>query len=186
MRRVLTLLLSAALAQLVFAQSTNQGVSVPSGTGVEVELLQDVSSETLQTGQAIPFRLVRPIEVKGETLLPAGTPATAMVEAIQKAGHWGKKGAFDLRFQPLKLGDGTLVHIDFARPQKKSEAGEKTERGIELGADFAEDYPYLLILPILKARKGKVVTIRSGERYLVYVTSTEAAPAATPAESPKR
>jgi hypothetical protein len=187
MCRLLTLLLSTVLSQLQFAQSTNQGVSVPSGTGVEIELLQDLSSQTLQAGQAIPFRLVRPIEVKGETLLPVGTSVTAIVETSQKAGHWGKKGTFDLRFQPLKLVDGTLVHIDFARPQKKSEAGEKAERAVELGLDFPEDYPYLLILPILKARKGKAVSVRSGERYLVYVISTEAAPAAvTPAESTKR
>lgn len=187
MSRVLTLLLSAALAQLVFAQSTNENVSVPSGTGVEVELLQDVSSQTLQAGQAIPFRLVRAIEVKGETLLAAGTPATATVETVQKAGHWRKNGAFDLRFQPLKLTDGTVIHIDFPRPQKKSETGEKVGRGVEAAAGFAEDYPFLLAAPILKARKGKAFTIRSGERYLVYVTSAEAAPAAmTPGESPKR
>ena len=174
MRRLFALLLSAALAPFQCAQTNNQMVAVPPGTGVEVELLQDVSSQTLRARQTIPFRLIRALEVKGETLLPAGTPVTARVETVQKAGHWGKKGAFDLKLQPLKLADGTLIHIDFARPQKQSETGEKVTSGVEAAADFAEDYPYLLVLPILKARKGKASSIRSGERYLVYITSTEA------------
>ena len=74
MRRMLALLLSSALAHPQSAQVTTQSVSVPPGTGVEIELLQDVSSETLKAGQTIPFKLVRPIELNGETLLPAGTP----------------------------------------------------------------------------------------------------------------
>lgn len=180
MSRLLALLLSVALGQLQVAQTTNQAPSVPPGTGVEVELLQDISSQTLREGQAILFRLVRPIEVKGETLFTAGTPVTAIVETVQKAGHWKKNGAFELRLQPLKLADGSLMHIDFARSQKKSETGEKVGTGVEAAAGFAEDYPYLLVLPILKARKGKEFSIRSGERYLVYVTSTGAAPAQGP------
>lgn len=67
MRRMLALLLSSAIARLPSAQVTTQSVSVPPGTGVEIELLQDVSSETLKAGQTIPFKLVRPVELKGET-----------------------------------------------------------------------------------------------------------------------
>jgi hypothetical protein len=186
MRRLVALLLSTALAPLQFAQITNQAVPVPRGTGVEVELLRDVSSKTLQVGQAIPFKLVRPIEVKGETLLPAGTPATGVVETVQNAGHWGKSGALDLRLQPLKLADGTLIHIDFPRPQKKSETVEKVDRRADAAMAYAYYFPLIPVAIIATARKGKPFTIRSGERYLVYVTSTEAAPAATPLESPKQ
>lgn len=113
---MLALLLGTALAQLDFAQVTTQSVSVPPGTGVEIELLQDVSSETLKAGQTIPFKLVRPIELNGETVLPAGTPATGIVESVQNSRKWGKSGAFNLTLQPLKLADGTIVRIDFPRP----------------------------------------------------------------------
>src|SRR5215468_3602206 len=128
MRRLLALLLNIALVQAQLPQAANSVVSVPRGLGVEIELLQDVSSETLKAGQTVPFKLVRPIEVNGETLLPAGTSATGVVEAVQTSSHWGKGGAFDLTLQPLQLADGTLVHIDFPRPQKKSEQAENVGR----------------------------------------------------------
>ncbi len=197
MRQMLALLLSSALAQLDFAQDTTQSVSVPPGTGVEIELLQDVSSETLKAGQTIPFKLVRPVELNGEILLPAGTPATGVVETVQTSRKWGKSGAFNLTLQPLKLADGTIVRIDFPRPslkeKKKSGKGEKaakaTEGAILLPGVLGVYFPYFPLISvglIAGARKGKPFTVRSGERYLVYVTSTEAAPAPVAPETPKQ
>ena len=189
MRPLLALLLITALARPHFAQVTTQDVSLPQGTGVEIELLQDVSSETMKAGQIISFKLVRPIELKGETLLPAGAPATGTVETVRTARKWGKSGAFNLTLQPLKLADGTLVHIDFYRPQRKSEKAEKVGGGIVEATvgTFYEPYIFPLIpLALIGAsRKGKPFTIRSGERYLVYVTSTETTPAPVATESPK-
>ena len=186
MRRMLALLLGTALAQNDFAQVTTQSVSVPPGAGVEIELLQDVSSDRLKAGQRIPFKLVRAIELNGETLLPAATPATGIVETVRTSGHWGKSGAFDLKLQPLKLVDGMLVHLDFYRPQRKGEKMEKTATGIGATIYFSYYFPLIPVALIAKARKGKPFVIRSGERYLVYVISTEAAPAPAPAESPKQ
>ncbi len=177
MRRVLALLLGTVLAQNDFGQTTAQPISVPRGTGVEIELMQDVSSDSLKSGQSIPFKLVRPIELNGETLLPAATPATGVVETVRTSGHWGKSGALDLKLQPLKLVDGTLVHLDFYRPQRKGEKMEKTTTGIGATMFFAYYFPLIPVALVAKARKGKPFVIRSGERYLVYVTSTEALPA---------
>ena len=176
MRRLLVLLLNIVLAQAQAPQAASPAVSVPRGTGVEIELQQDVSSETLKAGQTIPFKLLRPIEVNGETVLPAGTPATGMVEAVQTSGHWGKSGAFDLALQPLKLADGTLVHIDFPRPQEKSEKAEKAGRRTTAVMYYSYYFPLIPVALIAGSRKGKPFSIRSGERYLVYVTFTEAAP----------
>lgn len=185
MRRMLALLLGTALAQSDFAQVTAQSVAVPRGTGVEIELLQDVSSDSLKAGQSIPFKLVRPIELNGETLLPATTPATGIVATVRKSGQWRKSGAFDLTLQPLKLVDGTLVHLDFYRPRRRGERMEKAGTSIGATMYFAYYFPLIPVALIAQARKGKPFVIRSGERYLVYVTSTEAAPAPAPAESPK-
>jgi len=185
MRRLLALLLNIALVQAQLPQAANSVVSVPRGLGVEIELLQDVSSETLKAGQTVPFKLVRPIEVNGETLLPAGTSATGVVEAVQTSSHWGKGGAFDLTLQPLQLADGTLVHIDFPRPQKKSEQAENVGRRTTAVMYYSYYFPLIPVALIAHARRGKPFTIRSGERYLVYVTSTKATPVpAAPAFAP--
>jgi hypothetical protein len=184
MRPLLALLLIIALTRPRFAQGATQAVSLPQGTGVEIELLQDVSSETLKAGQTIPFKLVRPIEVNGKTLLPEASPATGVVESVRTSGKWGKSGAFNLTLRPLKLADGTLVHIDFYRPQIKSEKREKVGEGTTLAMASAYYFPLIPAVLIAGARKGKPFNIRSGERYLVYVTSTEDASAPAATETP--
>jgi hypothetical protein len=186
MRRLLTLLVITALVRTQFAQVVIPAISVPPGTGVEIELLQDVSSETLKAGQVIPFKLVRPLQFHGETLLPAGTAATGIVEKVKTSGKWGKSGAFNLTLQPLKLADGTLIPIDFPRPHKKSEKAEKAgERTAETMA-LTYYFPLIPVALIVGSRKGKPFNIRSGERYLVYVTSTEAPAASAATEPPKQ
>jgi hypothetical protein len=188
-RRLLTLVLIAALARLQFAQVAPQTVSVPRGTGVEIELTQDISSETLKAGQTIAFRLVRPIELNGETLLPAGAPATGIVETVQTSGKWGKSGAFNLTLEPLKLADGTHIHIDFPRPQRrksgKAEKADKVAEGTLATMYYTAYFPLIPVALIAGARKGKPFNIRSGERYLVYVTSPDATPVPLATELPK-
>jgi predicted DNA-binding antitoxin AbrB/MazE fold protein len=196
MRSLLALLLITTLGPPQSALATTQEVTLSAGTEVEIELLQDVSSETMKAGQIIPFRLVRPIEINGQIVLVAGTSATGTVETVRTARKWGKNGAFDLRLQPLKLADGTLVDIDFYRPQRTSEKAKKTSvKAAKAGKDIAEGtvaavymtYFYFPLIPvalIAGARKGKPFNIRSGERYLVYITSTDVAPAPTVTEAP--
>lgn len=116
---------------------------------------------------------------------------------MQASRKWGKSGAFNLTLQPLKLGDGTIVRIDFPRPspisRRKNGKGEKaakaTEAAILAPGVLAVYFPYFPLIPVALmagARKGKPFTVRSGERYLVYVTSTEAAPAPVATEPPKQ
>jgi hypothetical protein len=182
MRPFLSVGLIFSLTYLGFAQGVPSSDEVPLGTGVEIELLENISSESLKAGQSVLFKLVHAVEVNGTTLLPAGTPFSGTVMSAKPSGHWGKAGAFDLRLDPLKLADGTLVRVDFHRPAKVNVRGEKTGESIETAMVMTYYFPLIPVALIAGSRKGKPFKIRSGERYLVYVTGTEA-PAAT--ESPK-
>jgi hypothetical protein len=177
MRPLLSVVLMFSLASSGLAQGVPPRDRIPPQTGVEIELVESISSETLQVGQTIPFKLVRDLESDGAMLLPAGTPFTGTVTSANAAKHWGKAGAFDLKFNPLKLQDGTLVRLDFHHPAKLNARGEKT--GENIGGTLAMAY-YFPLIPaalIMASRKGKPFKIRAGERYLVYVTGTEAAAA---------
>lgn len=185
MRLFLVLLPIIALTRPLFAQVSAQNVPLAQETGVEIELQQDISSETIKAGQVVPFKVRRLVELNGSDPLPAGTAVTAIVEKVQSSGHWGKSGAFNLVLQPLKLGDGTVVHIDFPRPQYKNEKMEKAGRRTGAAIYYSYYFPFIPIALIADARKGKPFTIRSGERYLVYVTSTDAPPTAPVAEPSK-
>jgi hypothetical protein len=174
MRSFLSVVLIFSLTYLGFAQGVPSSNEVPLGTGVEIGLLENISSESLRPGQSVPFKLVHPLEINGVTLLPAGTPFSGTVMSAKPSGHWGKAGAFDLRLDPLKLADGTLVRVDFHRPAKVNARGEKTGETIGTAMVMTYYFPLIPMALIAGSRKGKPFKVRSGERYLVYVTGEEA------------
>src|SRR5579875_417874 len=67
-------------------------VTIPDGTPLEVELKATVSSEDVHEGDAIDFSVVRPVVVKGVTVIEKGAPATARIIKVKKARHWGRAG----------------------------------------------------------------------------------------------
>jgi hypothetical protein len=188
MRPFLSVLLAFSLLRLSFAQAVPPGDLIPLGTGVEIELLENISSESLQAGQPVSFKLVGPLEAHGVRLLPADTPFSGTVTAANRSGHWGKAGAFDLKLEPLKLADGTQVRLDFHRPTRLNARAEKTGETIGTALVMTDYFPLIPVALIAGSRKGKPFKIRAGERYLVYVTGVEglAAGEAPPAtDSPK-
>jgi hypothetical protein len=184
MRSCLSIVLTFMVTWLAFAQSVPPGDLIPLGTGVEIELLQDVSSETLQPGQAVPFKLLNPFAPHGVSLLPAGATFNGTVTGANSSGHWGKAGAFDLKLEPLKTADGTQVQLDFHRPARMSTRKEKTGETIGTALVLTYYFPLIPVALIGGSRKGKPFHIRSGERYLVYVTGVEGAAAATEPSHP--
>jgi len=183
MRPFLSVVLILALPYYEFAQTMPPGDVVLTGTGVEIELLDNISSESLNAGQSVPFKLVNALEANGSMLLPPGTQFSGTVTSANPSRHWGKAGAFDLKLDPLKLADGTLVRIDFHRPARLNARGEKTGETIGSAIVLTYYFPLIPVALIDGSRKGKPFKIRSGERYLVYVTATEA-PAVTESTKP--
>jgi len=182
MRPFVSVVLILSLTYGGFAQAP-PGEVVPTGTGVEIELLENISSESLQAGQSVPFKLVHALELNGVMLLPAGTQFTGTVVSANPSGHWGKAGAFDLELDPLKLAGGALVRLDFHRPARVNARGEKTGEAIGTAIVMTYYFPLIPVALIAGSRKGKPFRIRAGERYLVYVTGSEA-PAATASPKP--
>lgn len=179
MRPFLAVLLSILLGVSGLTQTVPTSDRIPLATGVEIELLESLSSESLHAGQAVHFKLVKDLETNGEKWLAAGTPLSATVTNANPAGHWGKAGAFGLQLDPLKLADGTEVRLDFHRPTRENTRGEKTGEAIGTTLMLTYYFPLIPVALLSGSRKGKPFKIRAGERYLVYVVGVEDAPAAT-------
>lgn len=192
-RRLLALALVISLVHLANAQTDAPQMTVPEGTQVEIQLLDNLSSETLRDGQSVAFKVSRDVAVNGATLMPAGMPVSGEVKAVQAAGAWHKAGSFNLIFKPVRLEDGSMVQLDFHRPKLKSTKGETTGNAIGTTLMLTYYFPLIPVALIGGARKGEPYAIRAGERYLVYVVAAptgdkaarEAAPASRVTESPK-
>lgn len=182
MRPCLSAVLILSLTWFGLAQAIPPGDLIPLGTGVEIELLENISSETLQAGESVPFKLVRAVEADGTTLLEAGTPFKGTVASANAARHWGKAGAFDLKLEALKLADGNQIRLDFHRPTRLNTRPEKTGETIGTAIMMTYYFPLIPVALLSGSRKGKPFKIRAGERYLVYVVGVEGAPTT---ETPK-
>ena len=182
MRPLISVIMILSFANLQCARDSRLITPPPPRVGVEVEieLLENISSETLHAGQSIAFRLVRPLEMSGVTLLAAGTPVVGRVRGVQVSSEWGKNGAFDLALDPLRLADGTPVPVDFARPRRRGEKGEITGDYAVNTLVYTYCFPLIPLALVQAARKGKPYNIRTGERYLVYTIGP------LPTEPPER
>jgi len=181
MRPFLSLLLVMAVTTSGFPQRVPASDRIPLITPVEIELLENVSSETLHAGQSVAFKLSQDLEANGEKLLPAGTPLTGTVATANASRHWGKAGAFDLKLDPLKMADGTEIRLDFHRPTRVSTRAEKVNEDMLTTMAAMYYFPLIPVALLASSRKGKPFKVRAGERYRVYVVGVE--DAQTPKDS---
>jgi hypothetical protein len=173
MQRLLALVLVCTLLPTGGAQTGIERGVIPPHTAVEIELLENLSSETLHAGQSVSFKIVRPVEVDGVTVMTAGMRIPAEVRTVRSSGAWRKSGYFDLVFKPVPLKNGYIVQLDFYRPKLLGTKGDKTVSAIETSAGVVYAFPLLPFMVAAASRRGRPYTVRSGERYLVYVVASE-------------
>ena len=184
MQRLLSLILVFAVWRLGLAQTLTQPTVIPERTEVEIELLDNLSSENLHAGQSVSFRIVRPVVVDGATIMAADMLVSGEVKAVQSSGAWRKAGRFDLVLKPVKLDNGTIVRLDFQRPRLRGTKAEKAGTAIGAAMVLTYYFPLIPVALISSARKGQPYNIRASERYLVYVVSSERSAGLGPSSAP--
>ena len=73
-------------------------VTVPAGTELSIELLNDLSSETATVETAVRGRLRRAVEADGRTVLPAGATLTGAVTEVVRPGKVKGRASLSLQF----------------------------------------------------------------------------------------
>jgi len=73
-------------------------VTVPAGTELSIELLNDLSSETATVETAVRGRLRRAVEAEGRTVLPAGATMTGAVTEVVRPGKVKGRASLSLQF----------------------------------------------------------------------------------------
>jgi hypothetical protein len=86
------------------------GVRIPTGTVVQVELAEPLSSRTSQIGQLFALRLRQPIVIDGREIVPAGALGGGEVIDADSSGFGGRQGKLILSGRYLEIG-GQRVRI---------------------------------------------------------------------------
>lgn len=87
---------------------------VPAGTTLAFEMVDSLSSKTSQRGDRFSLRLVEPLMLDGQLLIPAGTLAVGEVVHADRARGSGQAGELILAARTIQVGDTTVALRSFS------------------------------------------------------------------------
>lgn len=85
--------------------------TIPANTRVSVRLGQSISSQTAHVGDTFDATVTEPIQVKGKTLVPAGSTATGEVTDANSRGRFKGAAILSLKLTSLRV-NGQRTDID--------------------------------------------------------------------------
>ncbi|HEY9688326.1 MAG TPA: hypothetical protein V6C52_15255 [Coleofasciculaceae cyanobacterium] len=97
-------------------------ISIPKGTLMSVHMGQSISTYGAHIGDPITATLENDVFVNDSVAIPAGSQVLGQVANVSPAGHLGKHGEVDVRFDSVKLPDGRVVPVQ-AHVVTKDESG---------------------------------------------------------------
>ncbi len=92
------------------AQDTKEYV-VRAGTPIEVATTYEITSKDHPLGTIVDLKLLNPVQVKGEVVIPAGTIVKGKVTQCKKSKIFGNPGFIAIDANTITAADGTLVPI---------------------------------------------------------------------------
>ena len=87
-------------------------MTVPAGMQAKLVLLDDVSASGSHSGDAFHARLVEPVAVSSNVVIPAGSIVEGVVAKAQKPRMLSRSGSLLLSFTSVSDSDGTVKRID--------------------------------------------------------------------------
>lgn len=136
--------------------STQMPVIIPAGTPLTVAIDQDLSSASVNAGQAITFHLTSDFSEFGHTLISSGTPVHGTVVHVARRSAGGNPGALTIEVNSVRAVDGTNIPL---RGTTKTVGKKRQGQAAALG---------LLTLGIGATKKGLSANIASGTQYTVF------------------
>jgi hypothetical protein len=115
-----------------------QKITIPSGAGLAVRLVDSIDSETAQQGQTFHATLNAPLSVDGETVVPSGYNVEGHIVDVHSAGKFAGQSMLVLQLDRLKVGDRyyNLQTDQYTRKasSRSKNTAEKVGGGAILGA----------------------------------------------------
>ena len=109
-------------------------IKLPALTGLELVVVEEVTSKTAVTGMPVQLRLSRPLYVAAELGIPAGTPVEGVVIHAAKGGMGGKSGELLLGAKRIILSDTVSIPL---RSFRLGPAKGQNNEGLAMGVAIA-------------------------------------------------
>ncbi len=101
--------MNAGLASLLLALApvsalAQKSLDIPSGTSIQVRMIDNLSSEQAQAGDTFRGTLDQPIQVNGKELYPKGADVIGRVSDVHATGRLSEPGELDLVLNTVSSG----------------------------------------------------------------------------------
>lgn len=109
----------AAPTAMIIAPVAPANAVLRAGTPVSLKLLEEVTTKNkaARVGQRINLEVAAPVEVEGQVVIPAGTPAWGELTGVRNKGMWGKSGKLDAQLLFMRL-NGRQIRLSGAFDDK--------------------------------------------------------------------
>ncbi|MDN5278330.1 MAG: hypothetical protein PWR01_2295 [Clostridiales bacterium] len=114
---------------------------IPAGTLVRLNLEENLSSKTSQTGEMVKFTVVESVKIGSRTVIKKGAVARAQLQKVRKPGRFGRNGSLKLRYLTVSSTRGKEIPITLGEKSVKTNESLGLAAGASLGG-------YMLLGPI--------------------------------------
>lgn len=128
-------IMSGSLDQRIASLRTNllgnkkyvsQTTTIPAGTIVTLENMDELSSKVVQEGDIVRFTVAEDVIVEDTIAIPKGMETDATITKARKSGRFGKDGKIEITYGNVRAADGTPVSLtvgEKVKEQYKNMAG---------------------------------------------------------------
>lgn len=109
-------------------------VTIPSGTSVQIRMIDSVDSETDRTGQIFRASLDAPITVDGDTVVPTGTDVFVRLTESKSAGRIAGRSELQLELARMEFQDRTYQLVSSTYEEAGKSRGKDSALKIGGGA----------------------------------------------------
>ena len=99
-----------AFMNLSFTLADNE-VILKAGTLIPLEVLSEINTKNITTGQMIDLKVTREISVEKNVVIPYGAIAKGQVTRFEKRKGLGKGASMQIQIKSVTAKDLSLIHI---------------------------------------------------------------------------
>jgi hypothetical protein len=144
-------------------------VTIPRGTVIEIETAYRISSQEIKVGEAISFKVVNPVRIGENTVIPSGAIATARVVHATRGGHFGRAGRLAWKMETVNAIDDSRIPIQAAGREVGDSKGAKVATSIVLTGALL--WPIAPVALLHGFKRGENAYLPQGRRYEVIVST---------------
>ena len=114
-------LLLVCLSTFSFHSQAAGEIIIPAGTRIELETVQSISSELIQPGEPVDFKVRADVSINGVVVVKAGTLAKGVVITSDHAKGIGKEGNVEIQVKNVQAVDGSFLPLSSNSIARKGE-----------------------------------------------------------------